>query len=76
LVKTARNVGASAKFAGSGGAIIGTYEDEAMFTRLTAALEDLGCIVIKPCIEGFLPSNSRRIRSFPESSAYDSSDHS
>ena len=33
MVETARKCGASAKFAGSGGAIIGTYEDEAMFDQ-------------------------------------------
>ena len=33
MVETARRCGASAKFAGSGGAIIGTYRDEAMFEQ-------------------------------------------
>ena len=50
LVEAARQVGASAKFAGSGGAIIGTYEDEAMFERLVQQLGRLGCKVIKPRI--------------------------
>lgn len=50
MVKTARNVGASAKFAGSGGAIVGTYKDEAMFERLKTALARIGCRVIKPVI--------------------------
>jgi glucuronokinase len=48
MVETARRVGASAKFAGSGGAIVGTYEDEAMFERLTAAFEPKKIAVIKP----------------------------
>ena len=34
MVETARSVGASAKFTGSGGAIIGTYTNEAMFEEL------------------------------------------
>ena len=43
-------VGASAKFAGSGGAIVGTYTDDAMFARLEEALGAIGCRVIKPVI--------------------------
>ena len=50
MVETARSVGATAKFTGSGGAIVGTYEDEAMFQKLTEALEPLGLGVIKPQI--------------------------
>ena len=34
MVAAARSVGASAKFTGSGGAIIGTYGDDAMFEAL------------------------------------------
>src|SRR5262249_6726271 len=48
MVEVARKVGASAKFAGSGGAIIGTYRDEAMFTDLQAELGKIRCAVIKP----------------------------
>ncbi|MCD8483082.1 MAG: GHMP kinase [Verrucomicrobia bacterium] len=48
MVKTARSVGASAKFSGSGGAIVGTYEDEAMFARLQQAFANKGIAVIKP----------------------------
>lgn len=50
MVDTARSVGASAKFTGSGGAIVGTYEDEAMFEKLVRALTPLGMNVIKPRI--------------------------
>lgn len=50
MIRTARDVGASAKFAGSGGAIIGIYRDEAMFDRLRAALGAIGCRVIKPVV--------------------------
>lgn len=47
MVETARRAGASAKFAGSGGAIIGTYTDEAAFGRLQAALAAIGCCVLR-----------------------------
>ena len=50
MVKVARSMGASAKFAGSGGAIVGTYEDEAQFTKLSAALRQIGCKTLKPMI--------------------------
>jgi len=52
MVETARACGASAKFAGSGGAIIGTYRDEAMFERLSEAMAQIGCKTIKPEIIG------------------------
>ncbi len=48
MVELARSVGASAKFTGSGGAIIGTYEDEVMFSKLREKLKDFGIEVIKP----------------------------
>lgn len=50
MVNTARSCGASAKFAGSGGAIVGTYEDDAMFAALERALAGIGCRTIKPHI--------------------------
>ncbi|MEA3187673.1 MAG: glucuronokinase [Chthoniobacter sp.] len=53
MVEVARSAGASAKFTGSGGAIVGTYEDEPMFQRLVQKLEPLGVRVFKPMI---LPS--------------------
>lgn len=52
MVNLARSVGASAKFTGSGGAIIGTYTDEAMFERLQEVLEQANIEVIKPTIVG------------------------
>jgi len=52
MVETARACGASAKFAGSGGAIIGTYRDEAMFERVSQAMAQIGCKTIKPEIIG------------------------
>jgi glucuronokinase len=50
MVEVARSVGASAKFAGSGGAIIGTYRDEPMFAALEAALAKINCVVFKPIV--------------------------
>ncbi len=50
VVQTARDVGASAKFTGSGGAIVGVYEDDAMYDRLKSTLEPLGMGVLKPTI--------------------------
>jgi glucuronokinase len=48
MVAAARSVGASAKFAGSGGAIVGTYEDDSQFSRLSGALAAIGCQTIRP----------------------------
>lgn len=45
MVEVARSVGASAKFAGSGGAIVGTYTDERMFKQLNQQLKAIGCKV-------------------------------
>ncbi|MEZ6056748.1 MAG: hypothetical protein R3C01_08585 [Planctomycetaceae bacterium] len=46
MIAAARSVGASAKFAGSGGAIIGIYRDQSMLQSLTQALKKLGCTTI------------------------------
>jgi glucuronokinase len=51
MIETARGCGASAKFAGSGGSIIGVYEGEPMFERLTAELGRLGAAVLKPIVQ-------------------------
>lgn len=50
MVALARAVGASAKFTGSGGAIIGMYQDEAMYETLSAAFAKKKIEVIKPII--------------------------
>jgi glucuronokinase len=50
-IETARQCGATAQFAGSGGAIVGTYRDEAMFERLKTTLAAIGSKTIKPIIE-------------------------
>ncbi|MBD3267247.1 GHMP kinase [bacterium] len=50
LVNTGRSIGATSKFAGSGGAVIGTYEDESMLLQLKEAYEKIGAQVIVPQI--------------------------
>ncbi|MBN1115964.1 MAG: hypothetical protein JXA77_02080 [Bacteroidales bacterium] len=50
LVETARKCGASAKFSGSGGAIIGTFEDDEMLRKLIVELRNINARVIKPYI--------------------------
>jgi glucuronokinase len=50
MVERARQVGASAKFAGSGGAIVGVYRDEAMFHELQSELRTIHCRVLKPIV--------------------------
>lgn len=50
MVMTARSVGGTSNFAGSGGTIIGTYEDERMYAALQDALGGIGCTVFKPAI--------------------------
>lgn len=48
MVQVARNCGASAKFTGSGGSIIGLYHDEETLTRLVVELRKIKARVIKP----------------------------
>jgi glucuronokinase len=48
MMAIARSVGASAKFAGSGGAIVGLYDSEEMFQKLEKAFAKKGIRVIKP----------------------------
>jgi len=50
MIEVARATGASAKFAGSGGAIIGTYSDEEMYKKLKNSLNTIGCEVMKPIV--------------------------
>ncbi len=51
MIQTARQCGASAKFAGSGGSIIGMVKDEDMYSRLVFELDKLEAKVIKPIVE-------------------------
>ena len=50
LIKAARSCGASAKFAGSGGSLIGMYTDEMMFTKLNRVLGEQQAVVLKPMV--------------------------
>ena len=50
MVLAARRAGASSNFAGSGGAVVGLYEDERMFARLQDEMRPLNVMVVKPRI--------------------------
>lgn len=50
MIETARSVGVSAKFTGSGGAIVGICEDDTTFAKLVAAMAPLNVRVIRPQI--------------------------
>jgi glucuronokinase len=50
MIQAARSLGASAKFTGSGGAIVGTYDDENMYQKLKDKLEPMNINIIKPDI--------------------------
>lgn len=50
MVDVARSVGASAKFAGSGGAIVGVYRDGRHYQQLSDALASIGCTVMRPLV--------------------------
>jgi len=50
MIDAARGCGASAHFAGSGGSILGTYQNEAMYSRLSRELNRLGAAVVKPIV--------------------------
>ena len=50
MVEAARSAGASAKFAGSGGAIVGLYRDGRHYQQLSDALASIRCTVIRPLI--------------------------
>lgn len=50
MVEVARKSGASAKFAGSGGAICGLYRDGRQYQQLVDALAAIRCTVLRPMI--------------------------
>lgn len=52
MIKRARDCGASAKFAGSGGSIIGIYEDEKMYEKLQNKFQKIDAVIFKPKILG------------------------
>jgi glucuronokinase len=50
MIETARRAGASAKFAGSGGSVIGTVRSDAHFAALTEELSRIGAVVVRPAV--------------------------
>ncbi len=50
LVRVGRRLGAHAKFAGSGGAVIGVYKDHDMYEALQKAYGEIGCQVFNPVL--------------------------
>lgn len=50
MIEAARSAGASAKYCGSGGAIVGTFTDSATYERLRENLARLNCVVFRPRI--------------------------
>ncbi|MCB9207095.1 MAG: GHMP kinase [Ignavibacteriales bacterium] len=50
MVEIARKCGASARFAGSGGSIIGIYKNDEMLTKLIMELKKINVRVLKPFI--------------------------
>ncbi len=50
MIRLARECGASAKFSGSGGAIIGIYKDDEILRKLIVSLKKVNARVIKPYI--------------------------
>jgi glucuronokinase len=51
MIETARQFGASANFAGSGGAIVGCYHDESTYKALQEAFGRIGVGILKPVVE-------------------------
>ena len=48
MIQTARAVGATSNFSGSGGAVTGTFTDDRMFAKLEESYAPLGIKVIRP----------------------------
>lgn len=48
MIQTARALGATSNFSGSGGAVTGTFEDDRMFAKLEEGYAPLGIKVIRP----------------------------
>jgi glucuronokinase len=48
MIQTARSLGATSNFSGSGGAVTGTFEDDRMFARLEKSYAPMGIKLIRP----------------------------
>ncbi len=46
MVEVGEAIGSHVKFAGSGGAVVGTYEDEPMLENLKDVYQTIGCPVV------------------------------
>jgi glucuronokinase len=64
MIRAARSVGASANFAGSGGAIVGSYKNPGMFHQIVEAMKPLGVAVIRPNITG-IPARDQTATAAP-----------
>jgi glucuronokinase len=53
MIDIGRSLGASCKFSGSGGAIVGLYDDDEMFEALHKAYEDSGIRILRPQITDY-----------------------
>ena len=59
MIRAARQVNATANFAGSGGAITGTYRDQSMYDELVAAMSKIGVAVVKPIVSPKLSTTGK-----------------
>lgn len=50
MIAAARQAGCSAKYCGSGGAILGLYRDNAQWERLCDSLRQLDCEIVRPLV--------------------------
>jgi glucuronokinase len=50
MIRTSRRLGATSNFAGSGGAIVGTYENDMMYRRLEEEFARIGVGIVKPMV--------------------------
>ena len=62
MIEAARRVGASANFAGSGGAVVGLYDGDAMFEKLKQEMAKLDVAVIRPQIAPLPPRMQPRVK--------------
>lgn len=50
MIRASRRLGATSNFAGSGGAVVGTYQDEETYQKLAAEFARIGVGIVKPII--------------------------
>jgi len=53
LIQTARNLGVSSKFCGSGGAVVGICRNEETFHRLEEAYRAIGATILRPRVVSY-----------------------